>query len=305
MFQGLSRLVTFAIIMALATTARADDGRRALVLSSDFGTTERFVASMKGVALSVDADLQVHDLTHHIEPFNVWQASYMLAGTIDYWPKGTVFVSVVDPGVGTSRRSVVAKTGSGHYVVTPDNGSLTLVADKQGVLELREIDETVNRRPGSESSHTFHGRDVYAYTGARLAAGVIAFEEVGPVLEPKIVRLDYQRPQRLEDDSVVGNITHVEMPFGNIVTNIPKSLVDDLGLSPEDGATVTVEITQSGKPVFRQQIPYVPSFGYVDQGSPLLYSDSLQTIGLAINSGNFAEQYKVRAGADWTIRLVK
>ena len=93
--------------------------------------------------------------------------------------------------------------------------------------------------------------------------------------------------------------------FGNIVTNIPKSLVDDLGLSPEDGATVTVEITQSGKPVFRQQIPYVSSFGYVDQGSPLLYSDSLQTIGLAINSGNFAEQYKVRAGADWTIRLAK
>ena len=305
MFRTLGQLAACAIIIALTTGAVADESRRALVLSSDFGTTERFVASMKGVALGVDPNLQIHDLTHHIEPFNVWQASYMLAGTIDYWPEATVFVSVVDPGVGTERKSVVVRTGTGHYVVTPDNGSLTLVADKQGVLEVREIDETVNRRPGSESSHTFHGRDVYAYTGARLAAGLIAFEEVGPLLEPNIVTLHFQQPERLEDDSVVGNITHVEIPFGNIVTNIPKSLVDDLGLSPEDGVTVTVEITQSGKPIFRQQIPYVPSFGYVDEGSPLLYSDSLQTIGLAINSGNFARHYEVRAGADWTIRLTK
>ena len=307
MFRNPLRLVTGAIIIGitLATGAYADETRRALVLSSDFGTTERFVASMKGVALGVDTGLQVHDLTHHIEPFNVWQASYMLAGTIDYWPEGTVFVSVVDPGVGTDRRSVVAKTRNGRYVVTPDNGSLTLVADKQGIVELRQIDETINRRAGSEDSHTFHGRDVYAYTGARLAAGVIRFEEVGPRLEPKIVRLDYQQPQRLDDDSVIGNITHVEIPFGNIVTNIPKSLVDDLGLSPKDGVTVTVEITQSGKPIFRQQVPYVPSFGYVDQGAPLLYSDSLQTIGLAVNSGSFAQQYKVAAGADWTIRVAR
>ena len=170
MFTTLGRLVASAMIIALATSAAAEDSRRALVLASDFGTTERFVASMKGVALSVDPYLQIHDLTHHIEPFNIWQASYMLAGTIDYWPEGTVFVSVVDPGVGTERRSVVAKTGTGQYVVTPDNGSLTLVADKQGILEIRQIDETINRRPGSESSHTFHGRDVYAYTGARLAA---------------------------------------------------------------------------------------------------------------------------------------
>ena len=305
MFPTPGRLLTYATIITLAASAAADEARRALVLSSDFGTTERFVASMKGVALGVDPNLQVHDLTHHIEPFNVWQASYMLAGTIDYWPAGTVFVSVVDPGVGTSRRSVVAKTDTGHYVVTPDNGSLTLVADKQGIRELRQIDESVNRRPGSESSHTFHGRDVYAYTGARLAAGVIAFAEVGPPLEPKIERLRYQQPQRLDGHVVVGSITHVEMPFGNVVTNIPRSLVDALGLLPEDNASVSVEISHAGKPVFQQRIPYVQSFGYVDQGAPLLYSDSLQTIGLAVNAGSFAQQYKVRAGPDWQIRLAK
>ncbi len=305
MFRALGRLVTSAIIVALATTAYADEAQRALVLSSDFGTTERFVASMKGVALGVDPNLQIHDLTHHIEPFNIWQASYLLAGTIDYWPKGTVFVSVVDPGVGTDRRSVVARTGTGHYVVTPDNGSLTLVADKQGVLEIRQIDETINRRPGSEDSHTFHGRDVYAYTGARLAAGVIGFEEVGPLLEPKITRLHYQQPQRLDDGGVIGSITHIEMPFGNVVTNIPRSLVDALGLRPEDNATLLVEIFHAGRRIFNQRVPYVPSFGYVDQGAPLLYSDSLQTIGLAVNSGSFGEQYSVAAGADWTIRLAR
>ena len=305
MFRTLGQLAACAIIITLTTSAYADESRRALVLSSDFGTTERFVASMKGVALSVDPSLQIHDLTHHIEPFNVWQASYMLAGTIDYWPEGTVFVSVVDPGVGTNRKSVVVKTGSGHYVVTPDNGSLTLVADKQGIREIRQIDEAINRRPGSESSHTFHGRDVYAFTGARLAAAVIRFEEVGPLLEPKIVKLRYQQPKRLDDGGVVGSITHIEMPFGNVVTNIPKSLVDALGLSPQDNAAVFVEISQACRPVFQQRIPYAQSFGYVDQGAPLLYSDSLQTIGLAVNSGNFAQQYKVQAGADWTIRLTK
>jgi S-adenosylmethionine hydrolase len=305
MFRTLGQLAACAIIITLTTSAYADESRRALVLSSDFGTTERFVASMKGVALSVDPNLQIHDLTHHIEPFNVWQASYMLAGTIDYWPEGTVFVSVVDPGVGTNRKSVVVKTGSGHYVVTPDNGSLTLVADKQGIREIRQIDEAINRRPGSESSHTFHGRDVYAFTGARLAAAVIRFEEVGPLLEPKIVKLRYQQPKRLDDGVVVGSIAHIEMPFGNVVTNIPKSLVDALGLSPQDNAAVLVEISQAGRSIFQQRIPYAQSFGYVDQGAPLLYSDSLQTIGLAVNSGNFAQQYKVQAGADWTISLTK
>jgi S-adenosylmethionine hydrolase len=274
-------------------------------LSSDFGTTERFVASMKGVALGVDPNLQIHDLTHHIEPFNIWQASYMLAGTIEYWPKGTVFVSVVDPGVGTDRKSVVAKTSTGHYVVTPDNGSLTLVADKQGIQEIRQIDETINRRPGSEASHTFHGRDVYAYTGARLAAAVIRFEEVGPLLEPKIERLRYQQPEALEDGGVVGNITHIEMPFGNVVTNIPRSLVDAMDLSPQDNDGVFVEISHAGSPVFQQRIPYARSFGHVDEGAALLYSDSLQMIGLAVSSGNFAQQFKVRAGAEWTIRLAR
>ena len=297
-------LPTACLLLFAVAAAAADQSRRAaLVFLSDFGLKERFVASMKGVALSVDPSLQIYDLTHQIEPFNIWQASYMLAGTIEYWPKGTVFVSVVDPGVGTDRRSVVARTNSGHYVVTPDNGTLTLVADAQGIQALRQIDEKLNRRPGSDNSHTFHGRDVYSYTGARLAAAVITFDDVGPVLEPDIVRLNYQQPIKLDDDTIIGNVTHIEMPFGNVVTNIPKSLVDALALSPEDNSIVLVEISRSGESVLQLKIPYVLAFGYVDEGQPLLYSDSLQTIGLAVNSGNFASQFGVKAGAEWTIRL--
>jgi S-adenosylmethionine hydrolase len=299
------RLSTACLLLCILAATGADESRRALVLLSDFGLTERFVASMKGVALGVDPSLQVHDLTHQIEPFNIWQASYMLAGTIDYWPKGTVFVSVVDPGVGTDRRSVVAKTSSGHYVVTPDNGSLTLVADKQGILELRQIDEAVNRRPGSENSHTFHGRDVYVYTGARLAAAVIEFEDVGPILEPSVVRFNYQQPKKLDGDAVIGNITHIELPFGNVVTNIPRSLLDALSISPDDHPEVLVEILQADETVFRWKLSYVRSFGHVVKGQPLLYSDSLQMIGLAVNSGNFARQFGIKAGTEWTIRLIR
>jgi hypothetical protein len=270
---------------------------------SDFGESERFVASMKGVAVGVDTRIQIHDLTHQIEPFNIWQASYVLAGTIDYWPEGTVFVCVVDPGVGTKRRSVVVRTRSGHYVVTPDNGTLTLIAERQGIDGLREIDEKANRRPGSEASHTFHGRDVYAYTGARLAAGVIDFEGVGPPLNSTVLEFQYQRAQVISDSTVIGNVTHVEKPFGNIVTNIPQSLVEEMGISPRDQGELLIEIAHAGNKVFAKNLPYVPSFGFVEMGEPLLYLDSEQIIGLAINNGDFAERFSIAAGAQWTIRL--
>lgn len=304
--SGRKYSILIALLLCSCMAHSAEVGNKhALVFLSDFGLTERFVASMKGVAMSVDPTLQLHDLTHQIEPFNVWQASYMLAGTIDYWPKGTVFVSVVDPGVGTDRKSVVLQTASGHFVVTPDNGSLTLVADRQGIVALREIDESVNRLRGSEDFHTFDGRDVYSYTGARLAAGVITFDEVGPLLEPRVKQLPYQRPALVADGVMVGNVVHVEKPFGNIVTNIPKTLMADLGVTTADHVDVLVEISHLGQTVFSKNVPYVTTFGQVAQGMPMLYPDSLKTIGLAVNNGDFSVQYEISGGADWQIRLTR
>lgn len=278
---------------------------RMMVLMSDFGTSERFVASMKGVALSVDPDLRLHDLTHDIAPYDIWQASQTLAGTIAYWPAGTVFVAVVDPGVGTARRSVVARTASGHYVVSPDNGSLTQVAAQFGIVALREIDETRNRRPGSEGAHTFHGRDVYAYTGARLAAGVIAFEEVGPELAPEVVRLEIPEAAQVDASTLAGTVTHVERPFGNLVTNIPAALFERLDLDAEALPELEVGIEHRGETVYFGRMPYARSFGHVPAGSPLLYLDSVGLLGLALNGASFADAHGIRSGPDWRIRIAR
>ena len=150
-----------------------------IVFQTDFGLKDGAVSAMKGVAMGVDTNLKLYDLTHEIPAYNIWEAAYRLEQTVQYWPAGTVFVSVVDPGVGTNRKSVVLKTKSGHFIVTPDNGTLTLVSESLGIESLREIDEAVNRRKNSEKSYTFHGRDVYAYTAARLASGKITYEQVG------------------------------------------------------------------------------------------------------------------------------
>ena len=166
-----------------------------LVLQSDFGLVDGAVSAMIGVALEEARDLNIHHLTHDITPYHIEEASYRLFQTIDYWPEGTTFVSVVDPGVGSKRKSVVALTKRNQYIVTPDNGTLSYIKDQ--VMAVREISEVSNRRANTEHSYTFHGRDVYAYTGAKLASGHISFEEVGPELSvERIVEIPVQMRER-------------------------------------------------------------------------------------------------------------
>lgn len=141
-----------------------------LVFQTDFGLDDGAISAMEGVSFGVSQSLNIRHLTHNIPQYNIFDASYRLFQAIGYWPEGTVFVSVVDPGVGSARKSVVAKTKTGQYIVTPDNGTLTHINKFVGIEEVREIEERVNRLKNSELSYTFHGRDVYAYTGARLAS---------------------------------------------------------------------------------------------------------------------------------------
>ena len=150
----------------------------AIVMQTDF-SKDISTCTMEGVCMKVDPELRTFDSTHNIPNFSTYTASSSLAFVVDYWPEGTVFVSVVDPGVGTSRRGCVAKLKNGSFVVTPDNGSPTHMLRHPGIESVREIDETVNRLPGSEGVNIFHGRDVFAYTAARLASGAIDFEGVG------------------------------------------------------------------------------------------------------------------------------
>ncbi len=170
-------LATLFLLTCLGSSSAYADN--ALILQTDFSLKDGAVSAMKGVAFGVDHNLKIFDLTHEIPPYNIWEGAYRLYQTASYWPQGSVFVSVVDPGVGTDRKSIVLKTKNGQYFVSPDNGTLTLVAESLGIESVREIDEKANRLKGSEKSYTFHGRDVYAYTGARLASGAITFEQVG------------------------------------------------------------------------------------------------------------------------------
>src|SRR6195952_1014242 len=161
------RTILYLILLLLSANLSSAQNK-IVVFQSDFGLKDGAVSAMKGVAMGVSTDLKLFDLTHEIPAYNIWEAAYRLEQTVRYWPAGTVFVSVVDPGVGTSRKSVVLKTRSGHFIVTPDNGTLTLVAQSLGIDEVREINEAVNRRKDSQKSYTFHGRDVYSFTAARL-----------------------------------------------------------------------------------------------------------------------------------------
>jgi len=287
-------------VTSLVLQASLTHAAEPLVLQSDFGVKDIAVASMKGVAVSVSRDLDIYDLTHEIPAFNIWEASLRLEQAAGYWPKGTVFVSVVDPGVGTARKSVVLKTKTGQYFVSPDNGSLTAVAEQFGIESVREIDEAVNRLASSEKSYTFHGRDVYAYTGARLAAGVISFEQVGRELPNAVMMIPYQQPV-FDDGRIIGNIEILDPQYGNIWTNIDRDTFQKLELATGDQITVT--ISNDGETVYKQLMPYFESFGRVEVGEPLLYLNSVNDVALAINQGSFSTKFKVLSGPDWHIEI--
>lgn len=273
-----------------------------VVFQSDFGVKDGAVSAMKGVALEAGPDLGLYDLTHEIPAYDIWEAAYRLQQTAPYWPKGTVFVSVVDPGVGTSRKSVVMLSKSGHYFVTPDNGTLTLVAESLGIDAVREIDEAVNRRRASGQSYTFHGRDVYAYTAARLAAGVISFEQVGKALPDSVVRIPYQHATQ-QGDSISGSIPVLDIQYGNVWTNIPDSMFRLLQVTA--GKTVNVTIYRGDSRVFGQAVPFAHTFGEVPEGKTLSYLNSLLNFSLAINMGNFSDSFQVKSGPEWRVVIRK
>jgi len=273
-----------------------------VVFQSDFGVKDGAVSAMKGVAMSVSTGLKLFDLTHEIPAYNIWEAAYRLEQTVPYWPAGTVFVSVVDPGVGTERKSVVLKTVSGQFIVTPDNGTLTLIAASQGISEIRQIDESVNRRKNSGASYTFHGRDVYAYTAARLAAGLIRYDQVGPKLPPAVVEISYQKAVR-ENDRLKGTIPILDIQYGNVWTNVDASLFNSLGL--KFGDRLQVDIYHSKERVYSGDMPYGQTFGAVEKGKPLAYLNSLLQLSFALNQGDFAKTYQVSSGSDWKVEVRK
>ena len=300
MIRNLMGALVLALVLSWPVD-RCSAQNKIVVYQTDFGLKDGAVSEMKGVAMSVSPDLKLFDLTHEIPAFNIWEAAYRLQQTVPFWPAGTVFVSVVDPGVGTARKSVVMRTRTGQYIVTPDNGTLTLLAETLGLDQIREIDESVNRRPGSQESYTFHGRDVYSYTGARLAAGVISFEQVGPLLpKQEVVTIPYQKAV-FDGAAIKGTLPVLDVQYGNVWTNIPAELFQRL--KPGFGDVFTVEIFHEGERVYKSDIPYESTFGAVAVGKPLVYLNSLMQLSVALNQGNFAAVNKIGSGGDWTIKV--
>jgi len=298
---GYKRLIAvLAIFFSLSSLVFATSGM--VVFQSDFGLKDGAVSAVKGVMYSVDKSLIVSDLTNEIPTYNIWDASYRLYQTAAYWPVGTVFVSVVDPGVGTKRRSIVAETNDGRYIVTPDNGTLTLINDTVGLKEVRIIDETKNRLKGSNESYTFHGRDVYAYTAARLASGKISFEEVGPVTTDPVVRLPYQKPA-IKHNTLYGTIVILDPQYGNVWTNIDKKMMQEFGL--KSGEVYQVKIYQNKTIKYSGKLSFHNTFGEVKKGDDLIYFNSLMNLAIAANQANFAKRHHIASGPEWMITIQK
>jgi len=275
----------------------------AIIFQSDFGLVDGAVSAMHGVAFSEDPTMQIFDLTHEIPQYDIWEASYRLIQTVEYWPAGSVFVSVVDPGVGSSRRSVAAKTISGKYIITPDNGTLTHIKRMLGISELRIIKEASNHLPHSELSYTFHGRDVYAYVGAKLAANHITFEEIGEAADvDSIIELPLIEPTLL-NNTIEGTIDVLDVRFGSLWTNIPHELFAKLGI--EKGERVEISIRNDTRSVYQNIVTYAKSFADVHAGECLVYINSLQHMAVAINQGSFAKAYNIGTGTSWRIKLKK
>ena len=277
--------------------------RKMLVLQTDFGLADGAVSAMYGVALSVAADLKIFDLTHEIPPYDIFEASYRLVQTVEFWPAGTVFVSVVDPGVGSNRKSVVALTRDGHYIVTPDNGTLTHVNKDIGIVAIREIEEIKHRRQNTEASYTFHGRDVYANTGAKLACGAITFEEIGPTLPLGSIIMLPTTDTETSSDSVTGSIDVLDVRFGSLWTSVDRMSFHKLGIS--FGDRLEVSIYNNAALVYQNSIIYGRSFADVRIGGVLVYVNSLYRMGIAINQGSFAKAYNIGVGQQWRVTFRK
>jgi len=276
-----------------------------LVYQTDFSYKEGAVCAMYGVVKSVDRELEIIDGTHEIPKFDTWSASYRLYQSMAFWPKGTIFVSVVDPGVGTRRRACVAMTSDGYFVVTPDNGSLTHLKHWTGITAVREIDETINRLKGkdTEDVSVFHGRDLFSYCAARLASGRITYEEVGPEYPlGEIVCHPLQEPV-FGEDGVEGIFEINDPHFGNLWTNIPTRDFLKAGFAYGDHVQLTIQ--HKGETEFSQKVLFDQSFGFAPKGDVILYNNELMRIAVAINQGSFSEDYDLGFGPEWQIRISK
>ena len=261
-----------------------------VTLLTDFGTSDGAVSAMKGVIYTISSKIRVEDVTHDIEAYDINSAGYILNQVSDFYPKGTIFVCVVDPGVGTKRKSVVVRFKNGSYYVGPDNGTLTCVAKKYGIEEVREIAPHHRLNHKNSGFHTFFGRDIFAFIAGKMAAGSVLFEEVGPRLQT-VVTYKIQAPI-VKDNTIVGRVEAFDGAFGNLWTNVSYEHVEKINGSKK----INLVIKRSQKEIYSKSLSFCQTFGNVHKGEALVYINSLGDVAIALNQGNFKEKFKIQIG---------
>jgi S-adenosylmethionine hydrolase len=285
-----------AVLMATAwaSTAAAQQSTptRVIGFMTDFDVKDDAVGICKAVMEGVAPGVRIIDITHQSEPFNIAMGARFLAGSAPYFPSNAVFVVVIDPGVGSTRKAIVAKSKLGQYFVLPDNGLLTLIQDRDGIVEAHEITNPA-WMIGTGISSTFHGRDIFSPAGAHVARGD-DFSHAGPALDvAKLVRIDLKNAT-IDEGGLHGQVIGTDGPFGNLVLNVPAETFAQLGYKLGD----RVPVTLAGK---SYTFPFVRTFSDVPVGQDLFYIDSRGRLGLATNQGDFSALHKTGEGAELAI----
>lgn len=279
----LSFCLVFLSVPVLAAAAPASP-RPTIVFMTDFGVVDDSVALCKGVMYSIAPEVRIVDLTHQVTPFSISDGARFLFGATPYFPARTVFVVVIDPTVGSTRKAVIVKSKRGQYFVLPDNGLMTMV-QSDGLESAREITNPA-WMIGAALSSTFHGRDIFSPAGAHLARGD-DWTQVGPEVNvSKLVRLNLA-PAEVDAQGLQGEVIATDGPFGNLVTNISSEKFMELGY--QRGQTVTVTIGNK-----KMELRFVRTFSDVPLNEPLMYIDSRGRLGLAVNQGSFAARFGIK-----------
>jgi len=274
---------------ASAATKPVQNYPPTIVFMTDFGVVDDSVAICRGVMYGIMPDVRIVDLTHQVTPFSILDGARFLFGATPYYPAGTVFVVVVDPTVGSTRKAIVARSKRGQYFVLPDNGLLTLVEQRDGLESVREITNP-GWMIGSKLSSTFHGRDIFSPVGAHLARGD-DWTNVGPEVALKnLIRLQLKAPN-LDEHGLNATVIATDGPFGNLVTNVDAE--DFLKLGYQRGQEVPVRIGDK-----EMRMRFVKTFSDVPVNQPLLYIDSRGHLGLALNRNSFAATHGVKPPAE-------
>jgi S-adenosylmethionine hydrolase len=283
----LARLLS--AILLIASALHAQQHGHVVGFMTDFDVKDDAIGICKAVMVGIDPSIRIIDISHQVTPYDITQGARFLAGSAPYFPADAVFVVVIDPGVGSTRKAIIAHSRRGQYFVLPDNGLLTLLPSggPDQIIEAREITNPA-WMIGARLSSTFHGRDIFSPAGAHIARGD-DWIQAGPSLNvAKLVRIDIHNAT-VDATGLHAEVLGLDGPFGNVILNVPSETFAKLGYQLGD----PIPLTLDGRPY---TVPFVKTFSDVPVGSPLLYIDSRGRVALSLNQRNFAEQYKVTPG---------